>query len=89
MLGEALDVVGGIEDGAAVVADGEVGMVVGGVGDPGGGVDEGDRFVIVFEGVGFLDGRADARPAGEGFKGRFNLELGGGCNLLFGHMGHL
>ncbi|ABM95866.1 hypothetical protein Mpe_A2913 [Methylibium petroleiphilum PM1] len=48
---------------AAVVADGEIGVVVLAVGDPGHRVHEADGLVVVREAVGLLDRTFDERPA--------------------------
>jgi hypothetical protein len=76
VVGDAAGVVGGEGYADAVVADVEVGVVVGGFGEGGGGVDEVDGLEEGGEGQGAGDLAGFEMPVGEG--GKSGLEGFGG-----------
>ena len=78
VFGEAADGVGGVAHGYFVVAEVDVGVVVFAVGDEGGGVYEGEGFVVVSEFEGAVEDVVDDGPVGDFGEEKVDLGVGEG-----------
>lgn len=78
VFGETADGVGGVAHRDLVVAEVDVGVVVFAVGDEGGGVYEGEGFVVVFEFEGTVEDVVDDGPVGDFGEEEIDLGVGEG-----------